>query len=312
MIKNEGWYRTPIKIDYKLTIDEEIKSVGPKEIQEFYIDESKYKFVSRYFQHVDNITAKDMQQLQLNNFNVFAEMARPIFLKNIDKTNLSAEENNFYSLLENWDLNADKNSQGATVFEIVWSEFRKAIYNDEYAKAPKVIIPPFESTLVEMILKDSAYKFIDDINTPQIETLQDQTTKALKAASVRLQKISNDKHLAWSIYKQTQIYHLTKLPAFSSGILDVDGSGFSINANKMNVEKQAAHGPSWRMVVSLTPQTEAYGVYPGGQSGNPGSRFYKNFIPAWVAGEYYPLWMMTASENKDKRVLGTLSFQPKK
>ena len=268
--------------------------------------------INRLLTADSNITAKDMQQLQLNNFNVFAEMARPIFLKNVVKTNLSSEENKYFSLLENWDLNADKNSQGATVFEIVWSEFRKAIYNDEYAKAPKVIIPPFESTLVEMILKDSTYKFIDDINTPEIETLQDQTTKAMKAASVRLQKISNDKQLAWGIYKQTQIYHLTKLPAFSSGILDVDGSGFSINANKMNVERQAAHGPSWRMVVSLTPQTEAYGVYPGGQSGNPGSRFYKNFIPTWVAGEYYPLWMMTASESKDKRVLGTISFQPKK
>lgn len=268
--------------------------------------------INRLLSADSNITAKDMQDLQLNNYNVFAEMARPIFLKNINKSNLSAEENNYFSLLQNWDLNADKNSEGATVFEIVWAEFRKAIYNDEYAKAPRVIIQPFESTLVEAILRDSTYKFIDDINTPEIETLQQQTTKAMIAATVQLQKIKKENRLAWGMYKQTQIYHLTKLPAFSSDILDVNGSGFSINANKMNIEKQAAHGPSWRMVVSLTPQTEAYGVYPGGQSGNPGSRFYKNFINTWVAGDYFPLWMMTAAENKDKRVLGSISFQPKK
>ena len=259
-----------------------------------------------------NITVKDMMDLQLNNYNVFAEMARPIFLKNIDKANLTAEENNYFTLLENWDFNADKNSEGATVFDVLWSAFRKTIYDDEYAKAPKVIVAPQESTLVEGILKDSTYKFIDDITTPEIETLQQQTTKAMKMAAVELQKISKEKRLVWGMYKQTQIYHLTKLPAFSSEVLDVNGSGFSINANKMNIEKQAAHGPSWRMVVSLTPQTEAYGIYPGGQSGNPGSRFYKNFIGGWVAGDYYPLWMMTASENKDKRVIGTISFNPNK
>jgi penicillin G amidase len=62
------------------------------------------------------------------------------------------------------------------------------------------------------------------------------------------------------------------------------------------------------MIVHLTAQTEAYGVYPGGQSGNPGSRFYDDFVDKWVAGEYYPLWMMAKSEDKDKRVMWKMSF----
>jgi penicillin amidase len=68
------------------------------------------------------------------------------------------------------------------------------------------------------------------------------------------------------------------------------------------------HGPSWRMVVHLTTPTEAYGVYPGGQSGNPGSRFYDSFIDTWVRGNYYTLWMMKPSEKGDKRIIGTLTF----
>ena len=31
--------------------------------------------------------------------------------------------------------------------------------------------------------------------------------------------------------------------------------------------------PSWRMIVQLSNPTEAYGVYPGGQDGNPGVNF---------------------------------------
>ena len=40
------------------------------------------------------------------------------------------------------------------------------------------------------------------------------------------------------------------------------------------------------MVVELGPTMQAFGIYPGGQSGNPGSKFYDNFIPIWAKGEY--------------------------
>ena len=78
-------------------------------------------------------------------------------------------------------------------------------------------------------------------------------------------------------------------------------------ANTINAAKQIT-GPSWRMVVSLTAKTEAYGVYPGGQSGNPGSKYYDSFVDQWAAGKYYALWMMTKEEVGDKRVLGKMSF----
>jgi penicillin amidase len=43
------------------------------------------------------------------------------------------------------------------------------------------------------------------------------------------------------------------------------------------------------MIVELGPETKAYGIYPGGQSGNPGSAFYDNMVDDWVAGKYYSL-----------------------
>jgi penicillin amidase len=62
------------------------------------------------------------------------------------------------------------------------------------------------------------------------------------------------------------------------------------------------------MVVSLSPETEAYGIYPGGQSGNPGSRFYDNFISDWALGKYYPLWTMKFSEINDPRIKWKMTF----
>ena len=53
--------------------------------------------------------------------------------------------------------------------------------------------------------------------------------------------------------------------------LPIGGGPGVINATKEQ------HGPSWRMVVHMTDAIEAYGVYPGGQSGNPGNKYYYSF-----------------------------------
>jgi penicillin amidase len=52
------------------------------------------------------------------------------------------------------------------------------------------------------------------------------------------------------------------------------------------------------MVVELGEQIQAFGIYPGGQSGNPGSRFYENFIPIWANGEYVDFGLKKSSEEK--------------
>jgi penicillin amidase len=49
----------------------------------------------------------------------------------------------------------------------------------------------------------------------------------------------------------------------------------------------ATTGPSWRMIVTLSPAgVSARGVYPGGQSDNPASPWYENQVPLWWDGQY--------------------------
>ena len=84
--------------------------------------------------------------------------------------------------------------------------------------------------------------------------------------------------------------------------LNMGGNGNIINA------LTHSHGPSWRMIVHLSTDTEAYGVYPSGQSGNPGSKYYDNFIDTWAKGEYYTLWVMKKSEGDDQKVKWTMKF----
>ena len=258
--------------------------------------------INRRLNAMSGITPQDMMALQTDNFNAPAAMLMPLFLKHLNTGAFNTAEKKYFAYLKEWNFRNDAGSAGATVFELLWANLQDTVFGDEYRKAPAVIIRPFESTLLEGLLKDSAYKFLDNINTPQTETMADNITAAFKKTAETLQKFDADGKLEWDKYKGTHVDHLAKLAPFGRKNLPIGGSVHNINATK------ETHGPSWRMVISLTAQTEAYGVYPGGQSGNPGSKFYDSFVDQWAAGKYYPLWMMNKEEVGDKRVLAKMSF----
>lgn len=258
--------------------------------------------INKRLTEMTNITPQDMMSLQTDNYDAGAAMAKPFILDAIREQELNAAEKKYFELFKSWNCRNDVGTPGATIFEQFWIQFDSIIFADEYAKAPKVVMHPMFSSLLDGILRDSAYSFLDDITTAKTETLADDVTAAFKKATPELQKIEAAGNLNWEKKKSTRINHLAKLVPFSRMNLPIGGGVRNVNAAKVD------HGPSWRMVVSLTAKTEAYGVYPGGQSGNPGSKFYDSFVDDWAAGKYYSLWLMTREETGDKRVLAKMSF----
>jgi len=252
---------------------------------------------------LQNVTVEDMMNLQTNNYDEFAAEATPMFMKNIRLADLDTIEKRYFNMLAGWDFNNEAETTAPTVFNTWWYHFDKVVYTDEFANAPALIQHPFESTLLEMVLKDSAYKFLDNIQTTQKETLADDVTAAFKQAVNDLKTAEAAGKLQWAKYKGTHVTHLAKIAPFSSPELSIGGGTHCLNAARDD------HGPSWRMVISLTPDTEAFGVYPGGQSGNPGSKFYDNFINTWAKGKYYNLWVMKKGEEKDSKVIWTMNFR---
>ncbi|MFM2360495.1 MAG: hypothetical protein RLY16_2488, partial [Bacteroidota bacterium] len=262
--------------------------------------------VNRLLSDTNLITPEDMMKMQTNNYNVFAETAMRPFLKYLQPNLTNKDEAYFYDILKSWDLYNNPDSKGATVFKIFWDEFYAKVYDDEFKKAPQPIMKPFESTLVEAILRDSSYKFIDNVETPEVENITTILHQAFVAAISKLELISTDGKLTWAKYKATRVNHLAKIEPFSRTNLNIGGGTHVINAAK------EAHGPSWRMVVSLTKDTEAFGIYPGGQNGNPGSKYYDNFVNDWVAGNHYALWLMKKEEQNDKRIKWKMTFKSTK
>ena len=255
-------------------------------------------------QKMQGITPQQMMQLQNNNYDGFAADALPLLLKYVDENRLGDGAKGFLAILKDWNYVADAEAIAPTIFRDWWDSLESNIIADEMATIKGRSVMPDEQTLLELLLRDSANKFVDNINTSEKENLEQQTTKAFQNVSTALQKIEREKGLTWWKKKNTTVYHLLRdavLP-FARGGLQNGGWKTAINAISHD------HGPSWRMVVHLTTPTEAYGIYPGGQSGNPGSRFYDSFVDDWTAGKYHILWLMKEVEKGDKRIIGTMQF----
>ncbi|HEY1870199.1 MAG TPA: penicillin acylase family protein, partial [Chitinophagaceae bacterium] len=259
--------------------------------------------INHQLQNMNQITIDDMKRLQNDYFNVTAEDARPLLLKYVRDGDLNDDAKKYLDIFRSWDLRASADSKGQTIYALWWDSLAHEVWSDELEKVQPVVVVPNQQTLLEALLKDSAFKYVDNINTPQKETLYDDVTAAFKKASVELAKEEKDGKLEWAKHKDPRIYHLLRksLMPFSE-LIPVGGWGDVINATT------ESHGPSWRMIVQLSQNTEAYGVYPGGQNGNPGSKFYDDFVNAWSTGQYYSLWMMKKTETEDKRVMWTMNF----
>jgi penicillin amidase len=260
---------------------------------------------------MNGITPDDMMKLQNNYFNTTAEDVRPILLKYVEEDKLNAKEKEYLEIIKSWDLMASPDSKGQTVYmqwwtslmDMIWADMKKDFDSISANKLPK----PVAQTIMELLKKDTSILFHHKKNGGAM-TGNNLVTNALKISAASLNIFSNKANgLEWYKFDMPGIYHLLDkskkdLLPFDRPNLHTGGAGDIVNAIS------GSHGPSWRMIVQLTSTTEAYGLYPGGQSGNPGSKYYDNFIDYWAEGKYYKLWFMHDADKADKNIKWTMKF----
>ena len=249
-------------------------------------------------------TVDSLRLMQNDNFNVEARRILPDLLK-ILATDPSLKSNQGYEILAKWNLKNDPDQMGATIFERWVRELRLAIWEDDFpSQDPKkpMLLPTRDRTWA-MLQKQPTAKWFDDNRTPnKVETANEIVITSFKATLDSLAAKHGPINPAtwnWGIAKNTTIKHLVPLfSAFSRTGVYNGGGGNIVNATK------EGHGPSWRMVVELDKSwPKAYGLYPGGQSGNPGSIFYDNMIDKWAKGELNELVFLKSKDEKHPKIV---------
>ena len=265
--------------------------------------------INERLESMENATADSLRMLQNDDYNVDARRILPTLLTSLaldDSIRLLPE----YGVLERWDYHNAANSVGASIFESWVPQLVAAIWEDEFPANGGLLYPSLDRTF-ELICADSVARWFDRVDTPDtVETRDDIIRESFKSTIATLSEhlgTLSDRTWAWHNVKQTRIMHL--VPNFTSfGRTDVVNGGGSGEVNASS----GTHGPSWRMVVQLDADwPHAYGLYPGGQSGNPGSRYYDNMIDRWANGQLDTLLFMKQVNEPSERLMHRISLTPK-
>ena len=182
-----------------------------------------------------------------------------------------------------------KSSKVGRSYERVYSKLflpcTYVVWDDDFEADKNVPMshPTLDRTL-QLMLENPTSKWFDNVSTKKVETLNEIITTSWNAGLDTLIKKHGPMGENWQWYKvkQTGIRHLIPgMDALSRLKIPIGGGSGIVNASSTK------SGPSWRLVVELSKKgnPKAYGVYPGGQSGNPGSTHYDDLIDTWAKGE---------------------------
>jgi penicillin amidase len=276
----------------------------------FYVFNDGYeayrnRVINNFFNSKDKFNIQDFKDLQNNTYNLMASELLPYMFANMDTSGLNDEELDLLNLIKSWDFYSDIDQRAPSIWTNWWLKLYYLTW-DEFDVEDLALDKPFDFQTIYMFKNMPDDAFMDVMSTSEKESSHDLFLISFKEAAKDLtawQAENGDYN--WAAYKATYVGHLLQaLPAFSRFNLPIGGDGSTVNAAQKN------HGPSWRMIVEMTSPPTALGIYPGGQSGNPGSQYYDNFIDDWAAGEYYKL-LFIQDQNSSQGVIATQTLNPK-
>lgn len=252
-----------------------------------------------------NATVDSMKSMQLDNFSQRAADALPPMLRLVDRGRLDAEGRKMLAELETWNFRYDADAAAPPLYEVWFDSCFQKTWDEMAAlrAQKKQVLMPERWRFIEMLEKDTANIFFDHPATPQRETARDIVNEAFVLMQDFFLK-NPQKRTGWGQFRGFALKHIAQIDAFSRLDLVVGGNGSALNAITRS------NGPSWRMIVELGERVRAIGVYPGGQSGNPGSRYYDNMAETWAKGEYNELLFMASVDEQSDRIMARQTFKP--
>lgn len=258
-------------------------------------DTYRSRVINNFFRSKDKFSKEDFKALQNNTFNLKASELLPYVFEHMDTVELTAEEQEVYDQIRNWDFYNDIDDVAPSIWSNWWPKLFWKVWDEYREQEDLALDPPFTYRTIQMLTTMPNDEFMDIKETPERETAQDLFLISFKDAvnSLNEWKAENGDY-NYQAYKATYVGHLLQgIPAFSRFDLPIGGDGNTVNAMSQT------HGPSWRMIVELSSPPKALAIYPGGQSGNPGSKYYDNFIDDWAVGKYHELNFMPSNEAND-------------
>lgn len=269
-----------------------------------YFSDYRCRSIFNNLKKMDKITIQDMMELQNDDYSYKAADALPIMMAALDTAELKAGAFPLIRQLKKWDYHFRKDELAPVLFTVWFNKLQQRTWDEITTLPDSLAVQLPEAWRFIELMSDSTHQYFDILSTEEKENFTNIATLSFEDMMEDLAENIATKDYFWKDYNQPTIHHLTRqMEPFSRPNLEMSGQANTINAMRGDF------GPSWRMVVEMTTPIKAYGLIPGGSSGNPGSPFYDNMVDDWVAGRYFELNFMPKMDTvSQKPFLKTETF----
>lgn len=250
----------------------------------------------------------DMKAYQADVYAVQADLFLPL-LASAD--GLSNHAQSIRALLLDWDRNTSIDQIEPVLFDAFLEELQQTAWDESIFQNIRM---PTTPRLARLMSEEPKSVWFDRIDTEAREDAQTLVRQAIETvAKEYTESIETDRHsMLWGEQHKIVIRHITRsemLRAIWRGPFPYPGYRQTLSPAG---SRMTTHSASWRVVVDFSTETPtAYGVYPGGQSGNPFSVLYDRHIETYLNFETYSLFLPgTASDFDAVEVLHSLTLNP--
>jgi penicillin amidase len=240
---------------------------------------------------------EDFKRMITDQHSDFAALMTPFILDlNDRRDDLSQAEIKSLESLKGWDYNMDAGLIAPSLFEFFRISFIKNLLSDELADLYEKLFSVTGSYYIYRILVNGPDEWVDDVNTPERESLDDIILRSYKdcIASLTMQFGEDQNKWVWGNIHKITIEHplgsvklLDRIFRFNSEEFPVGGSDHTVCPFAYKPGFVIHHGASERHIYNTADWDESLTVIPTGASGIPASEFYLSQTKTYINKGFY-------------------------
>jgi penicillin amidase len=239
----------------------------------------------------------DFKRMVTDQHSDYAALLTPFIQKlNDRKSELSQSEIDALALFSGWDYDMNADLVVPSIFEFFRISFIKNLLSDELGELYNQLLATTKDYYIYKILTTGTDNWVDDINTPVKETLDDIVLVSFKdcIASLTAERGADQAKWKWGDIHKIRIDHplgsvriLDILFGLNSDTYAVGGSNHTVSPYSFNSGFVVDNGASERHIFNTADWDKSLTIIPTGESGIPSSEFYLSQTRQYINKGFY-------------------------
>nr|WP_320020703.1 penicillin acylase family protein [uncultured Draconibacterium sp.] len=272
-------------------------------ISHWFATPSRIDRIREMLEAKEKLGIDDFKAMQSDWKSKKAEQVTPIFVESLQKQpDLNETEQAAFNKLKSWDYNLTRESQAASIFEILYRKSMENLVKDELSPelfggmlGQKMLL----ENLMINLLAEGQSQWTDNVMTDKTETFDDIIVQSFKETVADLtNKLGPEvERWKWGSIHTFTLKHplgvvsvLDKVLKLNRGPFEVPGSYHTVCPYSYSFTNlyETSHGASHRHIYSTQNWNDSKTIIPTGTSGIPASDFYLDQTKLYLNNDYHP------------------------